>query len=83
MPGMFVSANVVLKKKNTLAISKKSLVDDDHIFLIKDDKAILKNVKLGLMDDMYVEIISVLFVRDEIITSGQHKLKNDTLVKRK
>ncbi|MCB8994713.1 MAG: efflux RND transporter periplasmic adaptor subunit [Bacteroidales bacterium] len=51
-------------------------------FVAKDGKAIMKTVKTGIQDDMYIEISSGLDLEDDVITAPysaiSKKLKNDS-----
>ncbi|MBN4081789.1 efflux RND transporter periplasmic adaptor subunit, partial [bacterium AH-315-C07] len=75
---------------------KKTWVDEDDkkvqteedfvevVFLLEDDKAILKQVKVGIQDDRYIEVKEGLTINDKVISypysAISRKLKNETRV---
>lgn len=83
-PGMF--AEIKLKteeKKNVLSIKSDNIIvknNEVYTFVIKKDKAIKKNVELGLDNGEFVEIINGLDEDDLVVTSGQNYLDDNSKV---
>jgi HlyD family secretion protein len=57
----------------------------EYIFLIKEGKAFMQEVKTGIQDNTYIEILSGIEEGQEVITGPYRaiskRLKNDDLVK--
>ena len=57
----------------------------EYVFLAKDGKAFMQEVKTGIQDNMYIEIINGLEEGQEVITAPYRaiskRLKNDDLIK--
>ncbi len=63
-------------KKESLAEKKQKM--KEVVFIIKDGKAVLRPVKLGISDDTHYAVLSGLNEGDEVIT-GPFRLLNKTL----
>lgn len=66
-------------KEDTLYISKNSLFKykgKDYVFIIKDDKTVLKEIKIGLKGEENVEVIGGLKERDLVILSPGDDLED-------
>jgi RND family efflux transporter MFP subunit len=83
-PGMFCRVNVNLKtKKESLTVPVVSLVKNNNssgVFVVNDGKAVFQNIKEGMSDGKYVEVVSGLNAGDVVVTVGMNKLKNGTVV---
>lgn len=83
-PGLFARVTVLLKlKEDALTIPEQAIVpqgDSQYVFKIDDGKVKLIKVTLGMRRSGRVEILDGLAVDDEVVTAGQLKLRDGTLV---
>jgi RND family efflux transporter MFP subunit len=57
--GMNGNADIIVDKRiNTLTVPSSSVIDDNYIYLKKNDKFIKQKVKLGLQSDTLAEVLS-------------------------
>lgn len=86
-PGYQVSLKIITNKKdNIILIPENSLFKldkDDHVFVVKNNKALLRRVETGLKSARQVEIISGLDENDLLILSPPSDLKDGGRVKGK
>jgi RND family efflux transporter MFP subunit len=84
-PGMFCRVNVALKnQQEALVVPYSSVITDNNstgVFVVNDGKASFTNIKTGITDGKFIEVLSGLKVGDYIVTLGMNKLKNGTIVK--
>lgn len=82
--GAVVETDFILSKKdNALFIPIESVLfrkDKPIVFIIKNDKAFLKEVKLGGSNSRFVEILSGLHKKDSVITLGNTDLEDGSLI---
>ncbi|MGE1061687.1 efflux RND transporter periplasmic adaptor subunit [Megasphaera paucivorans] len=83
--GMFAQSSVkVLQRRNTLYIPKDALLEINGIsklyIITADNKIEIRQVKTGLRNDEYVEILEGLSDGDLIATSNTARLKDGTNV---
>lgn len=85
MPGMFVRVRVILQtRKNALVIPEEAIVlqgDDHFVYTVKDGKAKLTQVRIGIRSQGKVEIREGLSRDEEVITAGQIKIGDGMPVK--
>ena len=85
--GLFVNVTHLLgNQANALLIPAVSLVatiDGQQVYKIVSDKAVAVSVKIGQRTTDQVQVIEGLLLGDVVVTSGQHKLKDGSLVKLK
>jgi RND family efflux transporter MFP subunit len=84
-PGMYVKAAIKSYENKLFMVPKSALVNDageSVVFVLEGEKALLRPVKTGRRDDLFVEITNGLKAGDIVITSGQINLKDGTLVHR-
>ncbi len=71
-------------KTTTQSGNKKN--DAEVVFILKDNKAFLKEVKTGVQDDKFIEVLSGLTTEDEVITGPysaiSRTLRNGDLVQK-
>lgn len=83
--GMFVNIELTTKDKdNALVVSKEILVernDKHYLWLLLDDKASMKEVKIGLENEKQAEIIEGIVKGDKVITQGFTYLEEGTTVR--
>ncbi|MDH3287641.1 MAG: efflux RND transporter periplasmic adaptor subunit [Betaproteobacteria bacterium] len=84
-PGMFARVLLVLgTRKNALLVPEQALVprgNDNFVFRIVDNKAVLSKVELGLRRPGQVEITKGLTAGEQIVVDGQLKLRPGVPVK--
>lgn len=83
-PGMFVKADIMVKsKENTILVPRYVVLNrnnKDVVFTVEKQRAIMKEVVLGLEDKENVEILSGLEKGERIVIKGYETLKNKTKV---
>jgi RND family efflux transporter MFP subunit len=79
-PGMFARMTVVLsEKENVVVVPDSALLRDragTYVFIANDTKARRRNVKLGLSQGAYYEVLEGLAAGDVVITHGQGQLED-------
>ena len=84
-PGTFVRARVVAATHDSvLTIPKKALLSEDeayHVFVVGSDTVTKVDVKPGITDNQFAEILSGLSLGDLVITVGHGGLKSGDKVK--
>ncbi|MFW6146789.1 MAG: efflux RND transporter periplasmic adaptor subunit [Thermodesulfobacteriota bacterium] len=84
-PGMFARVSIVMQKRDhVLLLSKDSLLRKNgppQVFVHNNGKVSIKEVRLGLEGEQYVEILTGLQDGDEVITAGQYDLADGMPVK--
>lgn len=79
-PGMFANTNIIVgDKKNTLVIPREAVLEDEHlnIAFVKEGEGYHRHVvQLGIVSDMFVEILSGLRSGDIVVTNGNYQLKS-------
>lgn len=84
-PGTFVRARVVAATHDSvLTIPKKALLSEDethHVFVVASDTVTKVEVKPGIADNQFVEILSGISLRDLVITVGHGGLRSGDKVK--
>jgi membrane fusion protein (multidrug efflux system) len=83
-PGLFARITVLLQlKEDALSIPEAAIVpqgDSQFVFKIVDGKAELTKVKTGTRREGRVEIVEGLAAGDEVVTAGQLKIRDGSLV---
>ncbi|MBQ2592015.1 MAG: efflux RND transporter periplasmic adaptor subunit [Candidatus Riflebacteria bacterium] len=84
VPGGLVGITLVLNRRTGLAVPTFSIVNrngNKAIFIIKDNKAKLVEVKVGLENEGFTEITSdQLKSGDKVITIGQHMVNDGSTI---
>lgn len=84
-PGMFTRVQIIYDThENTLLVSKNAILSEDTetwVFVVNDDTATKKEVKIGYNNSTHVEILSGLNVGDIIVTTGLSSLKDGSKIK--
>lgn len=82
--GMFAKVRLILAEhKNTPAILKEAVIGkepDLYVYVIEDNKAILKKVSLGLRQGPYFEVREGLKEGDLVVIMGQQRLQDNAQV---
>ena len=83
-PGMFCRVNVELKNKNNvLAVPVEAVVTNQNnatVFVIKDDKAFIRKVSIGVSNGKVSEILNGLKEGETVVTLGANNLKDGSVV---
>lgn len=77
--GMFAHLKLYLGERKALAVPADCLnrlpgTGNYYVYIVKDSKAVLKNVKTGISQDNYTEITDGLTEKDLVVTRGQNRL---------
>jgi RND family efflux transporter MFP subunit len=85
-PGMYATARLTLATSpGALAVPASSVIrvlDRQLVFKVEDDTARAADVKTGLRDGAYIEILEGLSDGDEYVVMGQNKLTDGTPIER-
>ncbi|MFA5388351.1 MAG: efflux RND transporter periplasmic adaptor subunit [Candidatus Omnitrophota bacterium] len=83
--GMFARVSLVIdERKSVPAILKEAIIGrepDTYVYTVREGKAFLKKVSLGLRQDQYVEVKEGLGQGEEVVVMGQQRLKDAVSVK--
>ena len=83
--GMFARVSLIIgESKSVPVILKESImgkVPNMYVYTIEGNKASLKNVKLGIREDGYFEVIDGIKEGDRVVIMGQQRLKDGAIVK--
>jgi len=84
-PGMFIRADIITRKKENVVVIPKHLIlnrdEQDVVFTVEKQQAIMNDVKTGLESEEMVEIINGIEEGDRIVTKGYETLKDKVKVK--
>ena len=84
-PGMFARVTLITSDdRNALVLPEEALVPqgtDQYVFRIEDAKAVRVKVETGQRRDGKVEILGGLAKGDLVVTAGQQKLRDGTVVR--
>lgn len=84
-PGMLAQVSLSTDtRENVVAVKSEAVVErngESFIYIVEDNKAVEKKVKIGLDTGDYVEIIEGVKEGDNIIVKGQSYVKDETQVK--
>ena len=83
--GMFARVSLIIgESKSAPVILKESImgkIPGAYVYVVENNKAILKNVKLGIRQDGYLEVKDGIREGDLIVIMGQQRLKDGASVK--
>ncbi|UCH07915.1 MAG: efflux RND transporter periplasmic adaptor subunit, partial [Deltaproteobacteria bacterium] len=83
-PGMFARVDLTVERRDkALLLSKDSLLRESgppRVFVLDGGKASLREVKLGLEGEEYVEVVGGLQQGEEVIIAGQYELNDGMAV---
>ena len=84
-PGMFARVSLIAQRRDgVLLLSRDSLLRESgptRVFVHDTGRASLREVRLGLEGEQYVEVMGGLREGDEVIVAGQYELKDGMPVK--
>jgi len=77
-PGMFARVSLVVQRRDgVLLLSKDSLLRESgpaRVFVHDKGKASIREIRLGLEGEQYIEVLTGLREGDEVIVAGQYEL---------
>ena len=83
--GMFARVSLIIgESKAAPVILKESIMGkapDAYVYIIEGNKALLRNVKLGIRQDGYFEVTDGIKEGDSVVVMGQQRLKDGIDVK--
>jgi multidrug efflux pump subunit AcrA (membrane-fusion protein) len=82
---MFAHVRLYFGKKQALVISRDALnkvpgTGNYYVYVIKEQKACLRNIQIGLKQGNRVQVLSGLHEGEQIVVKGQNRLKDGMLV---
>lgn len=84
-PGMFVESRILVRDNpNALVIPRKSVLYDQnqpHVFVFKQMQVFRQDIKTGISEGEFIEVVEGLEETDRIVTMGVEGLKNKMNVK--
>lgn len=84
-PGMFGQAAIIEKeKKNCIVLPDSALLEREsgfNVWVVINDRAVLRSVKTGIRQNSEVEIIEGLKPDEKVVIFGGNNLKNEDSVK--
>jgi len=84
-PGMFGKAEIILRSNpQAVMVPVQSVVtelDRDFVFVLKENKAVRRPVRKGVVRDTAVEILQGLVPGEQVVTAGQASLKDGSDVR--
>lgn len=84
-PGMFVRVKATLAtKKDVVAIPNESIMHMDNkelVYVIKDGKPIEKDIKTGMTDGNFSEVMNGMSKGDSLITAGMENITANSILK--
>ena len=84
-PGMFARVNIVYERRqDALQLPRSAILDADgtqSVFVVADGKAEQRNIRTGLSNGGWIEVLEGLQGTEQVVTVGQAGLKTGTLVK--
>ncbi len=83
--GMFVTCWIVVEKKEeVLRLPMESLLfknDQPYVFTVQNSTVQLRNIKLGIVDDAFAEVLDGLQSGETVVTKGRRAVSHGTLVR--
>lgn len=84
-PGMFGQAVIIEEEKeNSIVVPESALLEREngfYVWVVINDKAVLRSVKTGIRQNSEVEIIEGLKPNEKVVVFGGNNLKNEDSVK--
>lgn len=84
-PGMFVKADIVVKKaENAIVIPKEIVMSNrnrKYVYIVEKGFAKVRDIHIGIEDNDNVEVLRGLKVEDQLITRGYETLRDNSKVK--
>ena len=84
-PGLFLRGKILVGTKDNIIVLPTQVLSKEgsqySVFVVENNKAIKKQVRLGDRAEDKVEIISGIEIGNKVITFGKENVKEDSLVK--
>ena len=85
-PGMFARIQFYLGQKQAVVIPREALVKlpgtgNYYVFVVENEKAVQKNIDIGINEGNFVEVVSGLDKEEQIVITGINRLRDGTVVK--
>jgi RND family efflux transporter MFP subunit len=84
-PGMFVKADVVVDKADSVIIIPKDVIlsgrNRKYVYVVEKNTAIVRDIKTGLADEDHVQITEGLKENDNLVVRGYETLRENSRVK--
>ncbi|MDR0395113.1 MAG: efflux RND transporter periplasmic adaptor subunit [Tannerella sp.] len=84
-PGMFVKADVVVDKADSVIIIPKEVVLSNRnrkfVYIVEKNTAIVRNIKTGLEDEDHIQVTEGLKENDNLVIRGYETLRENSRVK--
>jgi len=82
-PGMLLNISVLLQVENILQLPESSIIPIEsthYVFVVKEEKAVRKAIKIGRRHPGVVEVISGLLEGEQVVVEGALKLRDGSVV---
>jgi HlyD family secretion protein len=83
--GMFARVSLIIGESKAVPVVLKEAImgktPDVYVYVIENNKAILKNIKLGIRQDGYFEVKEGIKEGNAVVIMGQQRLKDGVSVK--
>lgn len=84
-PGMFVKADVVVDKADSVIIIPKDVIMSNrnrkYVYIVEKNTAIIRNIKTGLEDEDNIQVTEGLNENDNLVIRGFETLRENSRVK--
>lgn len=84
-PGMFVKADVVVDRADSVIIIPKDVVlssrNRKYVYIVEKNTAIVRNIKTGLEDEDNIQVTEGLNANDNLVVRGFETLRENSRVK--
>ncbi|MDR2775176.1 MAG: efflux RND transporter periplasmic adaptor subunit [Tannerella sp.] len=84
-PGMFVKADVVVDKADSVIIIPKDVIlssrNRKYVYIVEKNTAIVRNIQTGLEDEDNIQVTEGLNENDNLIVRGYETLRENSRVK--
>ncbi len=84
-PGMFVKADVVVDKADSVIIIPKDVIlsnrNRKYVYVVEKNTAIVRNIKTGLEDEDNIQVTEGLNENDNLVIRGYETLRENSRVK--
>lgn len=83
-PGMFARVSIIAEKHdNVVTLPLSTIISQEsnpYVFIVDNGKAIRRDIKIGIIQDEVVEIVSGVHSGETVVSVGQQMLQDGTLV---
>lgn len=84
-PGLFARVTLVTEQRNDVLLIPEQAIfargADSYVYVIRDGKAVLTRIILGLRQGVQVEVVEGLAAGDQVVSAGHLKLRNGAPVR--